>query len=156
MVGYSLASKWPIMVLFCGMNHQKSKYLFLMEAAEVSRYYFFKNCLIKLKYPNFRISVPPSKKILIAYWYLSGSIHEICLNMKHPVLLTTWNWNRNSFTFQFKQYSSSSFAASFFCGLKLFCKVECVFLRAPDVFFFCFSRKKFLILLLLRILLAFQ
>ena len=30
--------------------------------------------------------------------------------------------------------SSSSFAASFLCGLKLFCKVECVFLRAPDVF----------------------
>ena len=41
---------------------------------------------MKLKYPNLRISVPPSKKFQLAYLYLSGSIHKICFNMRYPVV----------------------------------------------------------------------
>ena len=67
MVGYSEATKWPILVLFCGMDHQKPKFSlisvpFLSEAVEVSRYYFFENWLMILKYPNLKISEPPSNK----------------------------------------------------------------------------------------------
>ena len=52
---------------FCGMDHQKPKFSlisvpFLSEAVEVSRYYFFENWLMKLKYPNLRILEPPSNK----------------------------------------------------------------------------------------------
>ena len=87
MVGYSLATKWPIQVLFCGMDHQKPKFSlisvpFLLEAFEVSRCYFFENWLMKLKYPNLRISKPPSNKFYLAFFYLSESIHKILFNMR--------------------------------------------------------------------------
>ena len=63
-----LATKSPILVYFFGMDHQKPKFSlisvpFLSEAVEVSRYYFFENWLMKLKYPNLRISEPPSNKL---------------------------------------------------------------------------------------------
>ena len=66
-VGYSLATQWPILVLFCWMDYQKSKFSlksapFLSEAAEVSWYYFFKNWLLKLKFPCLSTSEPPSNK----------------------------------------------------------------------------------------------
>ena len=46
LLGSSLAPKWPILVHFCGMDHQKSFFLlilapFLWEAVEVSQYIFF-------------------------------------------------------------------------------------------------------------------
>ena len=67
MVGYPMATKLPILVFFCGMDHQKPKFSlisvpFLLEAVEVGRYYIFENWLMKLKYPNLRISEPPSNK----------------------------------------------------------------------------------------------
>jgi hypothetical protein len=67
MIGSSLAPICPILAPVCGMDHQKSKFSpvsapFLSEAAEVSRYYFFKTWLLKLKYPNLRISELPSDK----------------------------------------------------------------------------------------------
>jgi hypothetical protein len=67
MVGSSLATKLPILVLFCGMDYQKSKFSlksapFLLEAVDVSQYYFFKNWLLKLKCPCLKISEPPSNK----------------------------------------------------------------------------------------------
>ena len=48
MVGYPLPTKSPILVFFCGMDHQKSKFLlilppFLSEAAEDNQCYFFEN-----------------------------------------------------------------------------------------------------------------
>ena len=78
------------MVHFCGMDHQKSKFPlisvpFLLEAVEVSRCYFFKNWLMKLKYSNLRILEPPSSKFQLAYFYLSESINKICFNMRYPV-----------------------------------------------------------------------
>ena len=56
MVGYPLATKRPIVVFFCGMDHQKPTFYlisvsFLSEAVEVSRYYFFENWLVILKNP---------------------------------------------------------------------------------------------------------
>ena len=36
--------------------------------SEVSRYYFFENWLINFKYPNLRISEPPSNKFYLAYF----------------------------------------------------------------------------------------
>ena len=50
-VGTSLAPKWPIMVSFCGMYHQKSKFS-LISTVEASQCYFFENWLMKLKCPN--------------------------------------------------------------------------------------------------------
>ena len=57
MVWSSLAPKWPILVHFCGMDHQKSFFLlilapFLWEAVEASQCYFFENWFIKLKCPT--------------------------------------------------------------------------------------------------------
>jgi hypothetical protein len=54
MVRWSLAPKWPILVHFCGMDHQKSNFLlilalFLSEAGEDSWCYFFENWFMKLK-----------------------------------------------------------------------------------------------------------
>ena len=83
------------------------------------------------------------KGFLISYCFLSAKLR----------IKSSYYWLREIETgiplhFNLRQYSSSSFAASFLCGLKLFCKVKCVFYVLPT--FFCFSRKKFLILLLLR------
>ena len=46
MFRYPLATKSPILVFFCGMDHQKPKFslisaLFLSDAVEVSPYYLF-------------------------------------------------------------------------------------------------------------------
>ena len=91
MVGYPMATKSPILVFFCGMDHQNPKFSlisvpFLSEAVEVSRYHFFENWLMKHKYPNLRISKPPSNKFYLAFFYLSESIHKICFNVTYPVV----------------------------------------------------------------------
>ena len=57
MVGSSLAPKWPILVPFYRMYHQKSNFSlilapFLSEAVEASRCYFFENWLMKVKCSN--------------------------------------------------------------------------------------------------------
>ena len=70
------------------------------------------------------------KGFLISYYFLSAKLR----------IKSSYYWLREIETgiplhFNLRQYSSNFFAASFLCGLKLFCKVECVFLRAPDVFF---------------------
>ena len=53
----SLALKWPILVPFYRMYHQKSNFSlilapFLSEAVEARRCYFFENWLMKLKFPS--------------------------------------------------------------------------------------------------------
>ena len=75
MIGYSLATKWPILVLFCGTDCQKSKFSlislpFMLEAVEVSQYYYYENWLMELKCPNLRISEPSSNKLQLTYFYL--------------------------------------------------------------------------------------
>ena len=60
----------------------------MSEAAEVSRYYFFKTWFLKLKYPNLRISEPPLNKFYLAFFYLSDPNYLRHFNMRYPVLLT--------------------------------------------------------------------
>ena len=86
MVGSSLAPKWPILVLFCGIDHQKSNFSlisapFLSGAVEASGCYFFENWLMKLKCPlllkqlgtiiqkNVDLSTPQSHLVsLVSLW----------------------------------------------------------------------------------------
>ena len=90
MVSSSLAPKWPILVHFCGMDHQKSFFLlilapFVWEAVEASQYYFFENWLIKTKCHNL-LNRPPK----IWNWksqsvHLSEPIYFVHFNVRHPV-----------------------------------------------------------------------
>ena len=55
MVQWSLAPKWPILVHFCGMDHQKSNFVlilapFLSEAVEANQCNFFENWLMRHKW----------------------------------------------------------------------------------------------------------
>ena len=91
MVRWSLAPKWPILVHFCGMDHQKPKFLlilepFLSEAVEDSQCYFFENWFMKLKFPN--LLKPLGTKILQYYWsfYPSELIYFAHFTMRHPVV----------------------------------------------------------------------
>ena len=73
MVRWSLAPKWPILVHFCGMDHQKSNFLlilapFLSEAVEDSRCYFFENWFMKLKIYN--LLKPLGTITQLNYWYI--------------------------------------------------------------------------------------
>ena len=90
MVPCSLAPKWPILVHFCGMDHQKPKFLlilepFLSEAVEDSQCYFFENWFMKLKFPN--LLKPLGTKILQYNWsfYPSELIYFTLFTMRHPV-----------------------------------------------------------------------
>ena len=74
-VTYILATKSPKLVFFVEWIMKNPKFSlisvpFLSEAVEVSQYYFFENWLMKLKYPNLRISEPTSNKFKLAYLYL--------------------------------------------------------------------------------------
>ena len=91
MVRWSLAPKWPILVHFCGMDHQKSKFLlilapFLSEAVEDSQCYFFESWFVKLKFPNLLKLL--GTIIQQNYWsfYLSELIYFAIFTIRHPVV----------------------------------------------------------------------
>jgi hypothetical protein len=58
----------------------------MSEAAEVSRYYFFKTWFLKLKYPNLRISEPPLNKFYLAFFDLSDPNYLWHFIMRYPVI----------------------------------------------------------------------
>ena len=102
MVGSSLAPKWPILVPFCGMDHQKSNFslilaLFLLEAVEANRCYFFENWVKKLKCPH--LLKPLGTIFQHNYWsfYTSEPNTLARFNMRHPVhiLLTNSNFEKH-------------------------------------------------------------
>ena len=91
LVWWSLAPIWPLLVHFCGMDHQKSKLLlilvpFLSEAVEDSRFYIFGNWFVKLKFPN--LLNPRGTIIQQNYWslYPSELIYFALFTMRHPVV----------------------------------------------------------------------
>ena len=95
MVQWSLAPKWPILVHFCGMDHQKSNFLlilapFLSEAVEDSRCYFFENWFMKLKI--YYLLKPLGTITQQNYWffYPSELIHFAIFTMRHPVWGTSF------------------------------------------------------------------
>ena len=100
MVRWSLAPKWPILVHFCGMDHQKSKFLlilapFLSEAVEDSRCYFFENWFMKLKIYN--LLKPLGTITQQNYWsfYPSELIYFAFFTMRHTVVVceqTSFSW----------------------------------------------------------------
>ena len=98
MVWSSLAPKWPILVHFCRMDHQKS--FFFTEfstlsvggchnlgqpTVEASQCYFFENWFIKLKYPS--LLKPIATVIQQSYWslYPSGPFTFTRYTMRHPL-----------------------------------------------------------------------
>ena len=90
MVGSSLAPKWPIVVSFYGIHHQKSNFLlilapFLPEAVEANRCYFFENWVKKLKCPH--LLKPLGTIFQHNYWsfYTSEPFTLARFNMRHPV-----------------------------------------------------------------------
>ena len=92
MVGSSLAPKWSKLVLFCGMDHQKSIFYWyliplLSEAVEASRCYFFENWLIKFKCPNLLNTLGTMIQDNYQSLYLSGPFTLARFNMRHPVSL---------------------------------------------------------------------
>jgi hypothetical protein len=78
------------MVLFCGMNHQKSNFLlisdiFLSEAVEASRCSFFKNWMIKHKWVTI---VTMQREIYhqnYQSFYPSELFQKNHITMRHPV-----------------------------------------------------------------------
>ena len=130
MVWLSLAPKWPILVHFGGIDHQKSKFLlilapFLSEAVEDSWCYFFGNWFVKLKFPN--LLKPVGTIIQQNYWslYPSELIYFALFTMRHPVLCSVpscsvqinFGWPKNilSYNINFcivsKSESESTFAS---------------------------------------------
>ena len=100
MVGSSLAPKWPIVVSFYGIHHQKSNLLlilapFLPEAVEANRCYFFENWVKKLKCPH--LLKPLGTIFQHNYWsfYTSEPFTLARFNMRHPVstLWHYWLWS---------------------------------------------------------------
>ena len=90
MIGSSLAPKWPIVVSFYGIHHQKSIFLlilapFLPEAVEPNRCYFFENWVKKLKCPH--LLKPLGTIFQHNYWsfYTSEPFTLARFNMRHPV-----------------------------------------------------------------------
>ena len=91
MVGSSLAPKWPILVPFCGMDHQKSNFslilaLFLSEAVEASRCYFFENWWMKLKCPLLLKPLATIVQENYQSFYPSEPFRIIHFTMRHPVV----------------------------------------------------------------------
>ena len=101
MVESSLAPKWPIIVIFYGIHHQKSNFLlilapFLPEAVEANRCYFFENWVKKLKCPH--LLKPLGTIFQHNYWsfYTSEPFTLARFNMRHPVAhLTCQNFTSN-------------------------------------------------------------
>ena len=90
MVGSSLAPKWPILVPFCGMDHQKSNFslilaLFLSEAIEASRCYFFENWWMKLKCPLVMKPLATIVQENSQSFYPSEPFRISHFTMRHPV-----------------------------------------------------------------------
>ena len=88
-----LAPKWPILVPFCGMDHQKSNFLlilalFLLAAVEASRCYFFENWWIKLKCPLLLKPLGTIVQENSQSFYPSEPFRIIHFTMRHPV--PTW------------------------------------------------------------------
>ena len=105
MVGSSLAPKWPILVPFSGMNHQKCNFSlilapFLLEAVEASRCYFFENWLVKLKCPNLR-NIQITSFWLKSCFKLASEVFKVCqIQSEDPVenpLYQDWTnfWYKN-------------------------------------------------------------
>ena len=101
MVCWSLSPKWPILVHFCGMKHQKSNFSlifapYLSEAVEYSRCYFFENWFMKLKIYN--LLKPLGTITQQNYWsfFSSELIYFAFFTMRHPVDIQwppTKHWN---------------------------------------------------------------
>ena len=95
MVGSSLAPKWPMLVPFCGMDHQKSKFslilaLFLSEAVEANWCHFFENWWMKLKCP---LLLKPQATIFqenSQSFYPSEPFRISHFTMRHPVNSTSF------------------------------------------------------------------
>ena len=88
MVGSSLTPKWPIVVSFYGIHHQKSNFLlilapFLPEAVEANRCYFFEIWVKKLKCPH--LLMPLGTIFQHNYWSFYTS-EPARFNMRHPVV----------------------------------------------------------------------
>ena len=91
MIWSSLAPKWPILVPFSAMDHQKSKFLlvyepFLWEVVEESQCYFFENRLMKLKYLNLLKPLGTIIHYNYQFFYPSGPIYFALFNVRHPVV----------------------------------------------------------------------
>ena len=90
MVWSSSVPKWPILVPFCGMDHQKSNFslilaLFLLEAIEASRCYFFENWWMKLKCPLLLKPLATIVQKNSQSFYPSDPFRISHFTMRHPV-----------------------------------------------------------------------
>ena len=109
MVGSSLAPKWPILVPFCGMDHQKSNFslilaLFLLEAVEASRCYFFENWWMKLKCPLLLKPLATIVQENSQSFYPSEPFRISHFTMRHPVLCDNCS---GTFTLRIRTYFAS-------------------------------------------------
>ena len=82
-----LSSDFP----FCGMDHQKSNFLlilalFLSEAVETSRCYFFENWWMKLKCPLLLKPLATIVQENFQSFYPSEPFRIIHFTMRHPVI----------------------------------------------------------------------
>ena len=90
LVWSSPAPKWPILVPFCGMDHQKSNFslilaVFLSEAVEASRCYFFENWWMKLKCPLLLKPLATIVQENSQSFYPSEPFRISHFTMRHPV-----------------------------------------------------------------------
>ena len=93
MIWSSLVPKWPILVPFCGMDHQISNFSLISdtlpeEAVEASRCHFFENWLIKHKCAFLLKSLGTIIQENYRSFYLSEPFRIIRFNMRHHVDIT--------------------------------------------------------------------
>ena len=131
MVGSSLAPKWPILVPFCGMDHQKSNFslilaLFLSEAVEASRCQFFENWWMKLKCPL--LLKPPATIVQenSQSFYPSEPFRIYHFTMRHPVYraelwgsqhVCYWNFTNCNAVVWLETCLMNGISTLFFCKL---------------------------------------
>ena len=94
MVQRSLAPKWPLLVHFCGMDHQKSNFLLILapllsEAVEDRRGYFFQNWFMKLKIYYLLKPLGTITQQNCWFFYLSELIYFAIFTMRHPVAVSS-------------------------------------------------------------------
>ena len=124
-----MAPKWPIMVISCGMDHQKLNFLlisFLSEAVEASLCSFFENFWMKHKFPH--LIKPLDTIIQENYWffYPSEPFSFDHFNVIHPVLyisdhdfgirMSVWNNKALVTKEQWKSRTSSNLLLSLLTG----------------------------------------
>ena len=92
MVGSFLAPKWPILIRFCGMDHQTSNFSLISDtlsvgAVEASQRYFFENWLIKHKWATLLTMQPETYYRNSQPYYPSELFTIDHFLMRHPVQL---------------------------------------------------------------------